>query len=178
MLNYGAAAQVFFNYDTANLVNANLTSAQLALGTQTLPNAVNVTNAAGDGIKMTADVSLKSKVELVLTCKYVANAQSNLKFVIKDIDGKIIDEFAPSKILAIACQGTYANVGAAQMRQPLTFELYDNGKLVSQSLTWSVESYVASTRTNASSSAALINAVNAMLVYGDSAAIYLKSTGQ
>ena len=48
----------------------------------------------------------------------------------------------------------------------------------SPSCTWSVESYVAATRENAASSEALINAVDAMLIYGDSAAVYLEATGQ
>ena len=76
------------------------------------------------------------------------------------------------------CQGIYANVGASQMRKLLKIELYDNDVLVSQTLTWSIESYVASTRANSASSATMINVLDAMLTYGDSAAIYLKSTGQ
>ena len=178
MLNYGAAAQEFFGYDTENLVNADLTEDQKALVTDIIPEAVNSTASVGDGIKMTADVSLKSKVVLALTCKYKATETSDMKFVVKTVDGKIIDEFAPSKILAIACQGTYENVGAKQMRQPLVFELYDGETLVSQSLTWSVESYVAATRANSASSESLINAVNAMLIYGDSAAAYLQASNQ
>ena len=154
------------------------TSELQSLATKTIPDAVNSTASVGDGIKMTADVSLKSKVVLALTCKYKATESSDMKFVVKTVDGKIIDEFAPSKILSIACQGIYENVGAKQMRQPLVFELYDGETLVSQSLTWSVESYVAATRANSASSESLINAVNAMLIYGDSAAIYLDSTGQ
>ena len=178
MLNYGAAAQVFFDYDTANLVNADLTEEQKALGTQEIPEAVNSSASVGSGIKMSADVSLKSKVVLALTCRYKATETSDMKFVVKSVDGTIIDEFAPSKILPIACQGTYDNVGAKQMRQPLVFELYDGETLVSQSVTWSVESYVAATRENADSGEDLIKAVNAMLIYGDSAAVYLEATGQ
>ena len=37
MLNYGAASQIHFNKNTANLANADLTEAQLAFGTQGVP---------------------------------------------------------------------------------------------------------------------------------------------
>ena len=77
-----------------------------------------------------------------------------------------------------ACQGIYGNVGASQMRDLVTIELYDNGVLVSKTVRWNIESYVAQTRENTSESAAKVNAVNAMLVYGDSAAVYLTSSGQ
>ena len=97
---------------------------------------------------------------------------------VKDMEGKVIDEFAPSVINARVCQGVYDNVGAKQMRDLVMIELQDNGVTVSKIVTWNIESYVAQTRANASETEAKINAVNAMLIYGDSAAIYLESTGQ
>lgn len=178
MLNYGAAAQVHFGYDTENLVNADLSAEMLALGTQTKPEATDRTAIIGSGSKITTSVSLQSKVYLYLTCMYASNENSNLKFVIKDADGRILEELVPSAVYANACQLSYANVGAAQMRKILTIEVYDNDALVSQSLTWSVESYVASGRTNSASSEAMVNVLNAMLVYGDSAAAYIGTFGQ
>ena len=178
MLNYGAAAQIFFDYDTENLVNADLSEEQKALATQSLPEASNSTLISGTGCNIATNVSLQSKVLLYLTCMYPANDNSNLKFVVKDPRGKILEEFAPILQTATACQGLYSNVGARQMRELLTIELYDNDELVSKSLIWSVESYVAATRENPASSEALIHAVNAMLVYGDSAAAYLTASGQ
>ena len=41
MLNYGAAAQVNFNYGTSDLANSKLTAEQLATGTATAPNMEN-----------------------------------------------------------------------------------------------------------------------------------------
>ena len=101
-----------------------------------------------------------------------------MKFVVKDIDGNILEEFIPSAMGATYCQGIYANVGARQMREFLTIELYDGDTLVSKTLTWSVESYVASIRADKKSSPELIAVANAMLIYGDSAAAYLASSGQ
>ena len=177
MLNYGAAAQLYFNYDAENLVNADLTEEQKALGTQTMPEAVDNSSIEGDGSRVSTSVSLQSKVLLYINCTYASNENSDLKFVIKDLDGNVLEELAPSMVNARVCQGIYDNVGAKQMRDLVTIELQDNGVTVSKIVTWNIESYVAQTRAT-STEQAKINAVNAMLIYGDSAAVYLKSTGQ
>ncbi len=178
MLNYGAAAQIQFDYDVENLVNADLTDEQKALGTQEIPAATNGYSATGDGAGVIASVSVQSKVMLYLTFRYKASEDSKLKVAIKDAEGKLLSVYAPYQINTTNCKAIYDNVGARQMRELITVELYDNDILVSQSITWSVESYVAQARADANSSEALLNAVNAMLAYGDSAATYLESTGQ
>ena len=178
MLNYGAAAQVNFGYDVENPVNADLTEEQKTLGTQTIPEAVNSSLITGTGYNISTGVSLQSKVLLYLTCLYPSDENSTLKFVVKDQNGKALEAFAPTVQTAKGCQGLYANVGARQMREKLTIELYDGDTPVSKTLTWSVESYVASIRANEKSSPELIAAANAMLTYGDSAAVYLEATGQ
>ena len=178
MLNYGSAAQIFFGYNTENLVNSDLSEELLALGTQNMAEAVDSTAITGTGSNIMTSVSLQNKVYLYLTCMYAPKADSNIKFVIKDKDGKILEELEPTAVYAAACQLSYANVGAAQMRKILNIEVYDNDVLVSQTLTWSVESYVASARANSASSEAMVNVLDAMLVYGDSAAAYMKASGQ
>ena len=178
MLNYGAAAQVNFNYDAENLVNADLTDEQKALGTQEIPSATDSSVTSGDGGRITTSVSLQSKVLLYVNCNYAKNENSNLEFVVKNLNGDVLERFAPTVAAAKMCQGVYGNVGARQMRDLITIELYDNGKLVSQTLTWNIESYVAQTREASASSDALISTVNAMLTYGDSAAVYLTASGQ
>ena len=178
MLNYGAAAQVNFNYDAENLVNADLTDEQKALGTQELPSATDSSATAGDGGIITTSVSLQSKVLLYINCSYAKTENSNLEFVVKDLNGNVLERFAPTLAMAKMCQGVYGNVGASQMRDLITIELYDNGVLVSQTLTWNIESYVAQTREASASSDALISTVNAMLAYGDSAAAYFSESGQ
>ncbi len=174
MLNYGAAAQLNFSYDAENLVNADLTEEQKALGTQVNPESVDSTVITGDGINLTASVTLKSKVELTLTCMYKTEDASNVKFIFKDKDGNVLAELAPTKHIANkAVQCVYDQVGAKQMRELITIEVYDGDTLVSKTLTWSVESYVAATLAKTTTSEILANMVNAMLIYGDSAAAYL-----
>ena len=178
MLNYGAAAQISFNYNVENLVNADLTEAQKALGTQTAPEATDSSAIAGEGANITASVSLQSKVLLYVNCNYAKTENSELEFVVKNEKGEVLERFAPSAETATICQGVYANVGARQMRELVTIELYDCGELVSQTLTWNIESYVAQVRADSASGDALIDTVNAMLAYGDSAAAYLSASGQ
>ena len=178
MLSYGAAAQVNFDYDAQNLVNADLTDEQKLLGTQEIPSATDSSVTSGDGGRITTSVSLQSKVLLYVNCNYAKTENSNLEFVVKNLNGDVLERFAPTLAMAKLCQGVYGNVGARQMRDLITIELYDNGKLVSQTLTWNIESYVAQTREASASSDALISTVNAMLAYGDSAAAYLAASGQ
>jgi hypothetical protein len=174
MLNYGAAAQINFGYDAENLVNADLTEEQKALGTQTEAPAANAQSISGTGASIITSVSVQNKVFMYLTVRYTATDASKVKFVIKDAEGKVITELATTALSGgKVFQASYDGVGAKQMREPITIEMQEDGKTVSQSLTWSVESYVAQTRANAATSANLLNMVNALLIYGDSAAAYL-----
>ena len=143
-----------------------------------MSTAVDSSSITGSGCTVRTSVSLQSKVLLYINCTYTSNANSKLMFVIKDRSGKVIEQFAPSMQTSKACQGIYGNVGASQMRDLVTIELYDNGVLVSKTVRWNIESYVAQTRANTSDSAAKVNAVNAMLIYGDSVAVYMKESGQ
>ena len=179
MLNYGAAAQIFFGYDVVNLVNAGLTEEQKAMGTQGIPLAADTSYMVGDGVAIINNVSLKNKVIMYMTCRYASTDDSHLEFVVKDAkSGEQLARYEPTLIMSAGCQCSYGDVGARQMRQSLIIELYDNDKLVSQSFTWSVESYVASIRADEKSSPELIAVANAMLTYGDSAAAYLEASGQ
>ncbi len=178
MLNYGAAAQLNFNYNVENLVNADLTDAQKALGTNAAPVAVDNSSSTTTGGRIITSVSLQSKVLLYVSCVYKSTVDSSLLFVVKNADGKILDTYAPTEINTNNCKFVYDNVSASQMRDLITIELYDKGVLVSRTLTWSIESYVAQTRNDSNSSETLINAVNAMLTYGDSAYRYFNATNQ
>ena len=179
MLNYGASAQVNFHYNVNNLVNADLTDTQKAFGTQQSPSANDHIVQSGEGSTINASVSLQSKVLLYISCSYTSNESSKLEFVVRNaLTGKELERFTPNLVTKNICQGIYGNVAAQQMRELITVELYDNGRLVSRTLTWSVESYVAQIRNDSSSPETLIEAVNAMLAYGDSAARYFDASGQ
>ena len=179
MLNYGAAAQVNFGYDVENLVNAKLTEEQRAYGTDEIPEAIDAMSSTNDGVKLMTNVSLQSKVMLYVSSMYTTEDASNLKFVITDMEsGDVIAEMDAQEVRANAWRCIFSEVGASQMRKLIGIELQDNGVKVSNTVVWSVESYVAQIRNSDTSSEELRNIVNAMLIYGDSAAAYLEVSGQ
>lgn len=179
MLNYGAAAQVRFGYDTENLVNADLTAEQQALGTQEMAPAAATNAVSGSGKALMSDVSLMSKVQLLVTCVYAPSDASAMKFVICNAaDGTVLEEIPATVVAGRACQATYSNVGAKQMRQRITITLYEGDTAVSQTLTWSVEGYVAEVRNDATGDADRLALFNAMLIYGDAVAAYMTASGQ
>ncbi len=179
MLNYGAAAQIRMEYDTEHLVNADLTQEQLAYATKQAPEATDYSSGSSEGYKLFASVSLQSKVMLYLNCGYKTEDPSELKYVIADsVSGEVITGIPVSLTSNNLYQGIYDQVGAKQMRQLITITLYDGQTPVSQSLTWSVESYVASVCAKTSATEAEIAMANAMLIYGDSVAAYLAVSGQ
>ena len=179
MLNYGAAAQLNFGYNVENLVNADLTEEQRAYGTSAMPDAVDSMSATDDGVQLMTNVSLQSKVMLYISCMYATEDASNLKFVITDAsNGDVIAELDAEKVRENAWRCIFSEVGASQMRKLIGIELQDNGVKVSNTVVWSVESYVAQVCDNEATSEELRNVVTAMLVYGDSAAAYLALSNQ
>ena len=180
MLNYGAAAQTYLGYDTDNLANADLTPEQAALGTQTIPEAVNHITSNGTGLAMNTNVQVKSKVILTLTCMY-GTASENVKLVVTDhADGSVKAEIPLASKTAgtrVYYQGSFDDVGARAMRTLYDFTVYDGDTAVSKTVTWSVESYVAYMRSTASD-ANQIALFNAILIYGDAVAAYLTASGQ
>lgn len=180
MLNYGSAAQINFSYDTSNLVNADLTEAQKLLGTKETPKSSDYSSVAGTGAVISTDVSLQSKVVLGLSCIAVGLADpSGVKCVITDAEGKTLAELATENKAGVMYMAKYDNVGAKEMRNLITATFCDaDGNAISQTVRWSVESYVASTLAKSSTTQVLANMVNAMLIYGDSTAAYMTSLGR
>ena len=179
MLKYGAAAQTHLGYNTANLVTDGLTAQQLSYATKEIPTATDKQTVAGNGVNVTTNITLTSRVNLNLSCIYAVSDTSNLKFVVMDTqESKIIAELPVEVKANIMCGAIYDNVGAKQMRQTVTIALFDNGLPVSKMLTWSVESYVAQVRARGDATASELNMVNAMLIYGDAVAAYMTATGQ
>ncbi len=180
MLKYGAAAQINFNYDVGNLVTNELSEDQLALATQTIPEATDYASESGTGANVKMNITVNSKVELALSC--IAAGQTNpagVKCVITDADGKVLAELATTNIGGVMYSAKYDNVGAREMRKVITATFYNaEGTVISKTVNWSVESYVAQVRANSTSTATKIAMVDAMLTYGDSVGAYLTSIGQ
>ena len=172
MLKYGAVAQVNFNYDTENLVTADLTDAQLALGTQEIPEATDHASVTGEGANVNTNITVNSKVELSLSC--IAAGQTEVKCIVTNSEGKTLAELDTVNIGGVMYSAIYDNVGAKEMREVITATFVDgNGNAISKTVNWSVESYVAQTRARTDATETEIAMVNAMLTYGDSVAAYM-----
>ncbi len=175
MLKYGAAAQVNFNYDTENLVTADLTEEQLALATQEIPAATDHASVTGAGANVNTNITVNSKVELSLSCISAGQADpAAVKCIVTDKDGKVLAEIATANIGGVMYSAKYDNVGAKEMREVITATFVNgNGDAISKTVNWSVESYVAQTRARTDATETEIAMVNAMLTYGDSVAAYM-----
>ena len=179
MLNYGAAAQIRLGYDTDQLANADLTSEQLAYGTKAIPEANNSSTTYGDGSTITTSISVTSQVELYLNCVYSPTETTGVQYVLTNMEtGELLGVLPATVKGGVMCQAVYQNVGAKEMRNLIGITMFDNGTVVSKTLVWSVESYVAATRAKSNVTQEELNMVNAMLTYGDSAAAYFTSIGQ
>ncbi len=179
MLKYGAAAQLCFDYATEQLVTDALTEEQLAYATQTEAEAVDTYEVTGEGSNVTTNITIGSKVVLSLSCinREVSDA-SAVRCVITDVDGKILAEPAVSSMANVMFTAKYDDVGAREMRKPIIATFYEGDKVISKSIKWNVESYVAQVRANVKTSAQERAVVDAILIYGDSVAAYMTASGQ
>jgi len=179
MLKYGAAAQVRLGYNTENLVTADLTENQLSYATKEIPEAVNNAASTGEGASVNTNITVTSRVQLNLSCVYpTATNPDAIKCVVTDSEGKVLAEIAATNKDNIMFTAIYENVGAKQMRDVINATFYEGETAISKTISWSVESYVAQVRAKTNVTEDEVNMVNAMLTYGDSAAVYLSATNQ
>jgi len=176
MLKYGAAAQVRLSYNTENLVTADLTEEQLSYATTEIPEAVNNAASTGTGAAVNTNITVTSRVQLNLSCIYTTATDPNaVKCVITDSEGKVLSEIATTNKGGIMFSAIYENVGAKQMRDVINATFYEGENAISQTVSWSVESYVAQVRAKTNVAEDELNMVNAMLTYGDSVAAYMEA---
>jgi len=176
MLKYGAAAQVRLGYNTENLVTADLTEEQLSYATTEIPEAVNNAASSGTGAAVNTNITVTSRVQLNLSCIYTTATDPNaVKCVITDSEGKVLAEIAATNKGNIMFSAIYENVGAKEMRDVINATFYEGETAISQTVSWSVESYVAQVRAKTNVAEDELNMVNAMLTYGDSVAVYMEA---
>lgn len=169
MLNYGAATQLHTGYKTNALVNADLTDAQKAWGsdaTDTLENVQSFTGNAGSVSWKGAALFLRETVRIRL--RFAAEDVTGLK-VVATVGGNSYEltDFTD------AGNGQYYvffdNLLATQMRAPITFTVMNGNSSVSKTLTYSVASYAAAV---SESNTTLYNMIHAMMRYGDAVNAY------
>lgn len=161
LLNYGAAFQTYKGQATG-LVNADLTDAQKALGTQGDPDLTNndFVDETNDAI-LGAGVSLQDSVVL-----YFVPGEGVSSVKVNDTAAEYNDENG---------WFYYDKLSPDQMRVPVKAQAYDsNGEKVGGELSYSIVAYANDTNNDDAESAVLKALVKEMIKYGDSAASYVE----
>ena len=174
-LNYASAAQVYFNINTKNLVNAELTDEQKAFGTATVAA---IGNDRADGTVANATVAV-SGCTLIFEGKimmkfvfdpatYLKNggSLSDLSVVVKDAEGKVLKTFAAADFEDYGTRKSvvFDGLASTEMRKAVTFQVMVGDTAVSNSRTYSIQTYAYSKQNDAAQG----TLVQEMIKYGDS----------
>ena len=173
LLNYGAASQIYSGYNTENLANADLTAEQSVWGSEdvTLNNALDTKYEIVDNATVTwkgAGLTLLENVEM------------RLYFRAESIDGLSVNVKTADNEWNIAGEnfvksGNYYYVvfdkfGADKMSENIYITVMKDGKKVSNTARYSIESYACAKQNDSNNK--LVNLVKAMMRYGNSAKNY------
>lgn len=175
LLHYGAASQVYTDYNTNALVDARLTGEQKQWGTSTERTYESILNSTYQSI---ADPSVEWKGAGLNLQDAVT---MRLKFSAESIDGLVLVIESNAGTWEITSEdfvqtdgGYYAffnGLNASQLSDPVYMTFYDGDTPVSNTARYSIESYASSNQN--SSDAALAELIKAMMRYGDSAYAYV-----
>ncbi len=176
LLEYGAAAQTYFDYRTDALVNRDLTEDQRAIceGTElTLTACTNMqvaTVASPTAVFCNATVNLRNPLEMRFA--FQTNEEySKLVVVVRDSENRTVLNTVPSSDLQTRADGSVEfGYTAATMRQQVCLTVYKDwngsaGTAVSNTMRYSVESFAALKAND--SNAKLSALVVAMMFYND-----------
>ena len=178
-LNYGAAAQQHFNYNTGNLVTADLTDTQKAYAStlQTINSDAATETLTGSTVAV-AGFTLVFEGKIAI--KYVFDPSNYLKsgsiedltVVVKDSGGTVLKTFTSEEFLNYNAAGTikaieFSELWSTEMREAVTFQVYAGENAVSDARTYSIQTY-AYNKQDEAVNGTLAVLVKAMIQYGDS----------
>lgn len=176
LLNYGAASQTYVGYKTNDLVNANLTDAQRAWGTasdRTLTTHKDVNYVVRDDATVSytgVGLSLRDSIAI----RFKINAQD-----VTGLSARVISTLGVRNIPASQFEETtggyyiyFDYLTAAQIGEAVYVTIYDGETPVSNTFSYSVESYAYSKQNDADEKLSAL--VLAMVRYGDAAKAYVE----
>ncbi|MBR3046070.1 MAG: BspA family leucine-rich repeat surface protein [Oscillospiraceae bacterium] len=188
MLNYGSAAQTYFNYNTGNPANSTLTAAQRKLGTNAF--SLNITSDASE-TKISSpkaqfsgkNLLLGNNVALVFYMTFDKSVQKRnvmLKLSYTTVNGKTITKTVPfsqfvSGEFANEYRFDYSDVQAKDSCRPVTAVLYEGTQQISNEITYSVQTYAYNMLNKSSTSAKVKTIIYALMVYCKSAENYFRT---
>ena len=175
LLNYGTAAQIYTNHNTENLANTALTAEQAQWGTQEKPQYSTVQNKDYAVIENPTaafrSVGLNLEKSITLRFKIQAENVENLTVVVET--DKYIWHIPATDFEALADGGYYvyfSGLNAAQMKDTVYVTVCEGDKAVSNTLSYSIESYACSKQT--STDEKLTSVLETMIKYGNSAKVF------
>lgn len=187
MLNYGAQAQLYFNYNTGNLVNAELTAEQQAWGTAEMPELKSVENTIttpgatasyyGKSIVMSSYVELRYYITFGLGNNEAPTDTMKLVLTYTKVNGETVTQIIPASEFEYnssynAYGASFAGISAKDMRCTVTAKVYDGDTLISDVLEYSIETY-AKNRLEKSTDEVFKELMRCLMKYGISAENYL-----
>ena len=188
MLNYGAAAQEYFEYLTDDLVNADLTEEQKAWATQEmapLEETDTIVDGPEDSVQLhSTAISLVS----VIGMNFIFSPGNHdiddiiVVFTYTDLNGEEKQMEVDSSSLSEPPAGfdrygvMFNEYGATQIRDEvrISFKSKATGEAIGDSGTYSIESYLASVSQKPDCSEEFLNLVDKMVKYGDSSRAYFE----
>ncbi|MBQ9964577.1 MAG: hypothetical protein IJP14_05605, partial [Clostridia bacterium] len=177
LYNYGSAAQAYVNKRPNRLINSYLSTTQAAWGTAEMANIANKTVNEDNGSAVTwsqAGLVLDDSVRVWF--EFAAADTTGLTVKITDTTGKeldVIEAAAFAEQSAGVYRVSFDGLNAKGMRRLLNVTVYDaQGNAVSNTLTYSVESYIYTVLNGGSDNAKLQALVTALMNYGDAAIAY------
>lgn len=174
LLSYGAAAQTYTNYKIESLVNEDLTEEQLGYKTEEIPICNSVRDLAYEVVEdpdclwKGAGLLLDNSIELRFKIATDTLDQLSIRITNGNREWYINDFFPTDNGYYFYFNG----LNAAQMHDTLYLTAYRDGNAVSNTITYSIESYIAS-KQNDESDMNLQTLVNALICYGCSAENYI-----
>ena len=181
LLNYGAAAQVYTGNMTDRLVNANLTDAQKAWGTATDRQLTTVQDTKYV-VRENATVKWKSaglSLQDSVALRFKIDATSIEGLYARVVSQNGIHTIPSSRF--VATEGGYYvyydRLSAADMSDPVYVTIFDENGPISNTFSYSAESYAYSMKEK-SNNQRLIDLINTMIRYGDSAKAYVTPDGE
>ena len=176
LLNYGAVAQQYTGTNTDALVNAQLTDAQKALGTQTTPsvnnNTFNLEYATIDnptahwksaGLLLEENVSIRFGLEIAdLTDVTIRIAFEDKEYTFTQ------EDLVPVEGEANLYHIYFDKLNAAQMRTPVLATVYRGDAAISNTICYSIECYIFKKQDDTTVDY-LADLVKAIICYGDAA---------
>ena len=181
MLNYGTAAQKYFQRNQGNLANSVLSDEEKALASNpatSMNSILSLDPNSGSTVSFTSvSLTLQSTVDLVTYATFPGTPGSNVYAEVSytGVKGTTITSRVDAKDFQSQGNNSYRivfkNITALYFRTPLKVVIKDGNKAISPTLNYSYESYAADTLAQ-SSNETLKDVVKSMIFYGDSAYAY------